>query len=497
MPQQKKRGFPESDSHSSKKSRHHQWSGAAAERSNNFSAINRSSSAMPSNKKHKNKEPEGPYILEAMQGVSIKNMIVNPPAAANFQLWRKKLADSIIAKIGSLGAEINGVPYVLRKHMPEIPVIPANTNDIMQQIIISDYKAEKAAAIREQDELHDKRVQICSETISHLSEPLRLAITQKFPDFLNNPDVLQLTQGIYNIFAVSCYGGREQDMKQQLIAAYAEFFTGVFAYNNAARNEGIFNVHEHYKECINLLELRKANKLPDLSADEEVQLLMFGAETISHFRQPIAEMKDNYQQWDEMPKTTAAQRAKASEFRKMPSDINAAYNWLLRVKDYGIVYKDSIKDSVPVQRSTMSKYDNKEKHKKNPKPSDSSTQENKKDPCVICGGKHASHKCNKLTKFAEVIKKHEAEDAKKKKNGKVKQSSKANKIVESSDEESDDFSHFTELAYQNSAIHLAEYETHIKAMNGEELVIPKQFVGQADGGCCLKSSEFKSRYIHW
>ena len=461
--QQQKGSGSEKEKHpsSNKKSRHNSWSGnALAVRSNNFSnPDNAQKASMPGNKSTKYKVPEGSYVLIPQEGISVNEMIVDPPFASNIMLWKERVYDYVNEKYGSISNEINGIPYVPMFPPPDQPNPGANVPEEARRGLWADYSSDRAASQKESKEIFEKRSQIYAFTQSKLDEPLRLLMKKQFPNMVTQPNIIEYFAGITEQFALSCFGGKKQLLHSQILTAYASFYSGEFAFNNAARHQGKLNLHEHFKEYGNLLTIRRALGFEDLSDIDQAIMYIRSTESIDMYILPIADLNKNENTYENMPKATAAQRAKANEMREMPTDVSKAHQWLQNIIDYGVSFnKKPSQSNIMFQSSSISKYEGRKSKKTSDK---GKTKEAETVQCTVCSlTDHTSDKCPKFKEYAEQIKKYEKEKAEKQSKKQTQSSNYTEYTSEYEDDEVEevldedyncDYNCFSNRAFQRSA----------------------------------------------
>ena len=268
---------------SNKKSRHNAWSGNALVRSNNFSNPENAQKASMPGKSTKYSIPEGSYVLVPQEGLSVNDMIVNPPYESNIILWKERLTDYLNEKYGSISNEINGIAYVPMFPPPEQPNPGANVPEEVRRGLWADYSADRAASLKEVKEIYEKRTQIYAFVQSKLDEPLRLVMKKQFPNMFAQPNLIEYCAGITEQFALSCFGGKKQLLHSQILTAYASFYAGEFAFNNAARHQGKLNLHEHFKEFGNLVSIRRALGFDDLADIDQAIMYIRSTESIDMY----------------------------------------------------------------------------------------------------------------------------------------------------------------------------------------------------------------------
>ena len=463
------------------KGKNPKWNGDAAQRTYNYAAQSNNQKAMERPNVKKQIQPTEPYVLQATQNLDLKMMVINPLATSNFSQWKELLAAEQIGLRGTIGGEVRGIPYIRKKPLPAEPEL-AGINADLKKIRTSVYLSDRAEHLKENIEITEARAQIISRAFALLSEPLRIKLVKLYPDYLNIPDVIAVMNSIEASFTLACYGGRDEDMAQQILQIFANFSSGIYAFENSVRNNG-FDVHQHYKEAIKILELRKVAKLPDLAEDEQAKLLIYASETIDYLKFAVEDLKVNEYEFKQMSVITDAQQEKAREFRRMPLNLDKAYEFLSRIKDRGILYKHSkASNNLLNQSSTISKYETKNDKKAKSKKTESKKPDNEKIVCGVCKGNHVTDKCFKLEKYAEVISKLEQDSKPKKKPKTTTQSSTFTTVVDEND------SDYAEFMYQKSS----------KVVCHKEILdIEDEFLTQYDNGCCNRSNEIKSKSLTW
>ena len=411
MQQQKKRGTNETSNSSYYKSRNNNWSGAAGERANNFShQVYKANNKPTTNniKSDKYIDPTGPFVLEAIPGLGFHTMIVACPPQADISRWTEMLASHLIAKIGTIACEVRGVRYINKKgDLPEEPVFPAGMSAALQKLRTDMYISKVHAHEKESELNLESRAQIIEATLAMVFEPLRLKLTKQFPNYLNEPQVIEFFAALRAAFAIMCCNGQEESIAQRILKEYADFNLGLYAFENAARNGGVFNPHEHYKEALKVIELLEVAKQPPLDEIAKVKLLLYSAETISHCKLPMAELKNNESKFNSLDKSTEEKRERADDMRLMPQTMNAAYEYLCAIPDLGIEFKQSKQAASMIQSSTLTKYEggkNKQKNKGKSKQAETEDEslDKTKGKCGLCHGHHSADDCPDMHLYKEA-----------------------------------------------------------------------------------------------
>jgi len=91
--------------------------------------------------------------------------------------------------------------YYISHSLPEMPELTGpGINADMKKILISQHSSDRDAHLREKVQNHKERVMIISEILTLLSEPIKLAVEAKFPNYINAPDVIAVIDCIKSTY---------------------------------------------------------------------------------------------------------------------------------------------------------------------------------------------------------------------------------------------------------------------------------------------------------
>ena len=418
---------------------------------------------------------------------------------ALYNQWRKEN--------NKAACEIRGQPYEMRHLMPEDINLQGVTESRKQSVIVQ-YTQALQAYNHELDQLHDNRAMIIADAISLLDTELKQSVLASFPDYENRPNLIGVVMKIREVYELAHFDGRKEDLDQQVLMVYSEFYNGLTASRNQLKF-GEFNLPHHRKVFEKLLGYRKAAGMTDLDPKEQARAFVFSCETIRYLRLTVQEIKSNEYKYRMMPQGTPEQIAVANAYRIMPDSFQSAYDLLKSIKDIGIVYRDELQannsSSLNTQRPNIQIEKPKKRKHENVSSSDSKTTTTGKF-CALCEmDNHNTSACRKLPEAVLALKlqKAEKDEAKLKKEaksaefknkktkselGNLGNTQKSNYVYDDPDTDDDDLAFTFVTGSQRSHIY---YSSDNLYNDDNTISLDDPYAVQFDNGCSINVQEFK------
>ena len=421
------------------------------------------------------------------------------------------LGKHFLATKGPIGGEVKGVQYQPLYPLPEMPELTGpGINADMKKILISQHGSDREAHLREKVQNQKERVMIISETLSLLSEPIKLVVEAKFPNYINAPDVIAVMDCIKSTYALSQFAGHQHELYEQVNDAQAAFRNGTYAFKNQMKN-GLFDIDEHKKMCMKLFDYMNAAEFPDMAEIDKAKFYIVSFKTIDKYKEYVKHILDNESKFSKMPRATLEQRTRADAFRELPKTFEEAHMEMQALIDPEIVYKTSTNVIPPtMMQQKASQVTNKgEKSKRKANSSDSKNEKPVKNNtsdstpkryCELCQQNgHTVDKCFKLKEYAKVIENYGnkgpqtrgASKGDKKVEEIPKQSrTQSSTVIQQLDSDEDDYEVYhpgkVRRSYQNSSKVIIRMD---------DLDFNDEFLAQYDNGACINSTEIKSRSL--
>ena len=402
--------------HKKQRSRGGSYNDANSNLAVKYAGYNNSNNALVNNDEQLNKKKTAkivrisdnePFILQTVieQNKIPLIELIKKSMKWNFTEWRNAVFKEQIEKDNLAACELKRIHYQVKNPMPE-DVNLTGVAEGRKASLLHMYNYKLQQHFQELAQLQTDRAKLITRLSSRVSKKIWDQVEPMFPDYLHNPNVIAVIDRIQYVYDLAHFDGRKEDLEQQVSQVLTDFYVGTIALNNLAEY-GTFDMSYHKQIFEQILNYRRAAKLPEMDDIDQGKTFLYSCESIKYLRDTIQEVKHNENQWNNMLKNTEQEIAEANRFRIMPRTLQAAYDKLIVISDIGRVYKEDLialqkNLSFSSQRPNIqneSKRNNNKKNKNNDVTStNSDNASNKKGKhCLICGrDNHYTSDCNRL-----------------------------------------------------------------------------------------------------
>lgn len=279
----------------------------------------------------KNNEP---FVLDAR----------STDRSKQYKKWLNNIEKHIQSKFQKFSNEIKDpgelVPNPVQPFEPDLAAYPQAQRPLISSKYVEDYRLYQQKV----DAMEEKRLQIVGEIRKYLSETIEEDVLQRCPNYSTQPNLIEFMKQVkvtYNSLVKS--GGRSIQTEQLIESQDTAMFTGITALENAKRNGGEFDLHEHKEDFLQLESDREAIGLTPRLPIEQAKRFIFSLCLIaSRYLILVNTYQQNEAVYYSMPKHTPEQRETADKFRMMPKTLMEAYNLALQQQDLHLVTNNPV-----------------------------------------------------------------------------------------------------------------------------------------------------------
>lgn len=372
-----------------------------------------------SNSSNKKKSTEsngtkGPFMLDPTNSTSLN---------LNLKTWIKNMQIHISTLYPIFSIEIlkQADGTRIRAPVPQEPLVPdmpaGNANQ--RHFETTAYTARLTAYLTKLEKFNEDKLKVIGEIRKYVITKIDEDVLKANPTYAVNPDIASIMDSIELSYQILSIGGNIQQLKQQVEIRDVHMYSGMAALDNAKRNNGVFDLHEHREEYQHLEQERVICKLPVRTPIEQANRFIMSLIHIAKYKLMVYTLMKNEADYERKPKNTDAEIAEANRFRQMPADLSKAYLLATEEADLFISYNDPVLRSINQQGLSYATISNtinnggvgqptKKKKGTNKKPdqsSDKSTSDSTKKFCDIhnCHS-HNTAECKSLPHLVQAWK---------------------------------------------------------------------------------------------
>lgn len=266
--------------------------------------------------------------------------------------YYQALFEAQVAKGNTSACELKRRPYVRRWQDPGVL-------DLTGFAVVNRPAAVEAHAYNRKkydDEttvLLDNRVKIIGRIMQTLEPNIRSQVEARFPDWMENPNIIAVMDFIDEVFNIAHFSGRREEFTQQVEEVMSSIYIGEVAYQNYVKNGAEFDLAYHKRLFDQALVFRRSTKLIPYTEQEKAKRFLMSCSSIRHLKPYINRIKSNELEFEKLPYNTPEEIEAADTMRLLPRTVEEVYRKLDAEVDTGVVYKDDLKDIIKQSMSSQ------------------------------------------------------------------------------------------------------------------------------------------------
>ena len=132
--------------------------------------------------------------------------------------------------------------------------------------------------------LFENRVKIIGRILQTLEPNIRTQVEARFPDWMENPNIIVVMNFIDEVFNIGHFSGRREEYTQQVEEVMSSIYIGEVAYQHYVKNGAEFDLAYHKRFFDQAVTFRTSTKLTPYSEQEKAKRFLMSCSSIRHLK---------------------------------------------------------------------------------------------------------------------------------------------------------------------------------------------------------------------